>query len=175
MMPKAGLQPPAPTGVMAPASWWEFYFSIYPLTHYIPIWRVMACSISVGANTSNTGALNYKVPIFAYRFSSSAFVTSSGAALTIPYRIGLASSVDIDFTQGTWLAGAVTGDGAGLDFTFPIPVEIRANIDYTVTIGNTVNAASPAITVDVAMHGIQPKRRETPLSNDINKPNWPQT
>lgn len=163
MMPR-GLQAPAPSGVLAPASWWEFYFHTYPLEQYIPIPRTLGVRVACGANQLNTGPIVASINCFAYAMRVASFVTATGLVPTIAYAVGWQDTAGTNYTLGNWNA-KTTGDAftALTDFPWPVPLELPAQSQITATVDNTLLAGSAAITVDFTLMVIEPRVRNVPL------------
>lgn len=163
MMPK-GIAPPAPSGVIAPASWWEFYFHTYPLEKYVPIPRTLGGRVACGANTTNAANIVLTINCFAYSMRVAAFVTATGALPTIAYAVGWQDTAGVNYTGGQWNAKTFGDAGTALtDFPFPLPWELPAQTQLSVNVDNTLNAGSAAITVDFTLEVIEPRVRNVPL------------
>ena len=163
MMPK-GLQPPAPSGVIAPASWWEFYFHTYPLNEFVPIPRTLGVRVACGANTSNSAPIAITINCFAYAMRISSFVTATGLAPTIAYAAGWSDASGVNYTGGNW-NGKTFGDAldALTDYPFPMPWELPAQTQITCAVDNTLNAGSAAISIDFTLQVIEPRVRNVAL------------
>lgn len=153
-------------GAYAPANFWEWFHSVYPPDEFLYNTQELGVTIAVGANTTNTGQIVVQTPLWVFSFRSVAVVTSTGVAPTIAYRIGIAHSSSNDWTSGQWMSSIVNGTATVPDLPFPYPREVPASTQLAVTVLNTVNSSSSAITVDASIIGIEPRRRNEIIRRD---------
>jgi hypothetical protein len=176
-MPRAGgFVPPGPTGLIAPASWWEWIFSIYhPDKYELPV-RSRNVQIAIGANTNNNGQIQVIDPAFAYMVRSRGWVTGTGAAPAFPYRLGFGQASADDWFGGVDVLTASannSGDDIGvgkLDHVFPFPRELEQGTQLNAVVQNL--SATP-ITVDVALWYIFVRERRNKIVRNVDgSPNW---
>jgi hypothetical protein len=166
-MPRGGsFSGPNPPGLVAPASWFEWIYSIYhPDKFSFPV-RARNVQILVGATTSNTGNIEVIDPAFAYCIHSRGWVTASGAAPAFPYRIGFGMSSADDWFGGNDVLSSsanLTGDDISvgkIDHIFPMPREVEQGTQLTATIQNL--SATP-ISVDVTLWYMFVRPRTNPI------------
>lgn len=154
---------------LVPQNWWEWLYSIYDPDVYITQWQGYPATIACGANATATNQIQVPNPYFCFRVRSKAVVTATGLAPTIAYRFGVKNAAQNDWTNGTVMAATVSEDNlAGTIFNeqWSMPRELDRNEVLTVTIDNTVNAASVAITVDVLLWGYEVRRRANKIQRN---------
>jgi hypothetical protein len=165
--PGADYQPPAGSGQIVPQRWEEWIWSVYHPDDYIIQWQAHGCSIAAVANRNgNSAPIQVPVRYYCFGFSSQAVVTATGLELTIPYRIGAKNTTGNDWTDGQWMASAVTGDRNALSQVYrewKFPRELGENEIVTFTVDNTVNAGAPAISVDCVIFGYEVRKRSAPV------------
>jgi hypothetical protein len=144
-------------------SFWEWFCSLYPPDEYVYNTQHYFATIKPAASSSSTGTLSVQVPLYAFGFRSKGINTTGGAAVSIPYRIGIALLSGNDWTFGNWFAPVITGDGQAYEYTFYWPREVPASTQLTVTIDNTINNTAGGITVDAGIVGLEPRKRDVPI------------
>jgi hypothetical protein len=158
--------PPSAAPQLSPQKWLEWIWSIYSPDEFIIQWQGYPVTIAAGANAVATGPIQIPNPYFAFQVRAGSVVTATGAVPTIRYRLGIKNAAQNDWTNGEVMASLWSEDNlAGSIYTteWMLPREVSRNEVLTVTIDNTVNAASAAITVDVMLHGYEVRRRAVPI------------
>ena len=149
----------------APVSFWEWFCTVYPPMHFIYNEQFYFVTISPAASAaSTTGNLSIQVPIFAFGFRGRVWSTYDGQPPTFPVRAGIALLSGNDWTFGQWDPAVLTGTNGtfSTDYRFEWPREVPASTQLTITINNTLN--SQALTGDWGIFGLEPRRRDQPLT-----------
>jgi len=152
-----------PGGAYAPATFWEWFASVYPPDKFIYNWQYYFTTIRALGGAPGNGNLNIQVPLFVMGFRSQFWNVVTGAVPPFPIRIGIALLSGNDWTFGQWSQAVITGAGLGQPYdVYPWPREVPASTQLSITISNTLN---PAISIegDCGVVGLEPRRRDQPI------------
>jgi hypothetical protein len=173
---RGGFPPPSPPGLIAPASWFEWLFSVYhPDKYEFPV-RSRNVQIVIGANTSLGGQIQVIDPAFAYMVRSRGWITNTGAVPAFPYRLGFGQASADDWFGGVDVLTASannSGDDTGvgkLDHIFPVPRELEQGTQLTAVVQNL---SAAGITVDVALWYLFVRERRNKIIRKADgSPDW---